>query len=352
VGLFYLLTLYSVIRGATAERPWRWYAAAIAACALGMGTKEVMATAPIVVLLHDRCFLSGSFREALRRRLPFYLGLAAMWGILGALLLAYPWGGGTGAGLGLPVGPWEYARTQPGVILHYLGLSFWPRSLCLCYAWPISETFREIAPASIVILLLLVGTGMLVQRLLMGFFWSSLFEMGRNIRTGAFDFILAQPGHPLFMASTRKLDPDGLANSFVAIAVVVYSAHRLGLHPTVFGIALYAGMVLAGLAIHYSILVLTMSLTFWLTSAQGVEGSYFTIVDFGRLPREAFRGISRLLFVWILPVVVVSNAPARIILHGFQASWLAWLCAVAIIWCALAVAVFNRGLRRYASASS
>ena len=154
------------------------------------------------------------------------------------------------------------------------------------------------------------------------------------------------------MASTRKLDPDGLANSFVAIAVVVYSAHRLGLHPTVFGIALYAGMVLAGLAIHYSILVLTMSLTFWLTSAQGVEGSYFTIVDFGRLPREAFRGISRLLFVWILPVVVVSNAPARIILHGFQASWLAWLCAVAIIWCALAVAVFNRGLRRYASASS
>ena len=82
-------------------------------------------------------------------------------------------------------------------------------------------------------MVLLVGTGMLVQRLLMGFFWTNLFEMARNIRTGAFDFFLAQPGHPLFMASTRKLDPDGLANSLVAIGVVIFAAHRLHLHPSV-----------------------------------------------------------------------------------------------------------------------
>ena len=94
MGLFFLLTLYGAIRGASSGHPWRWYAAAIAACALGMGAKEVMATAPIVVLLYDRCFLSGSFREAFRRRCAFYLGLAATWAILGALLIAYPVGRG------------------------------------------------------------------------------------------------------------------------------------------------------------------------------------------------------------------------------------------------------------------
>jgi len=55
---------------------------------------------------------------------------------------------------------------------------------------------------------------MLIQRYVMGFFWSNSFEMSRNIRTGNFDFLLAQPGNPLFMVSTRKLDPDSLANSF------------------------------------------------------------------------------------------------------------------------------------------
>ncbi len=201
-------------------------------------------------------------------------------------------------------------------------------------------------------MILLVGTSLLVQRLLMGFFWSNLFEMGRNIRTGDFDFFLAQPGHPLFMASTRKLDPDGLLNSVVALGVVVYAARHLHLHPSLLDLALYAGLLLAGLAIHYSILVLTMSLTFWLKSAQGIEGSYFTLAEFGRLPREAFRGLGRLLFVWILPVVIVSNVPARSLLSGFQARWTLWLLALAAVWVAIAVGVFNRGLRRYASASS
>jgi ABC-2 type transport system permease protein len=201
-------------------------------------------------------------------------------------------------------------------------------------------------------MLLLVGTAMLIQRLLMGFFWSSLFEMGRNIRTGAFDFFLAQPGHPLFMASTRKLDPDGLLNTFVALAVVGYAARRLHLHPSAADLALYAALVLAGLVVHYSILVLTMSLTFWLRSGQNIEGSYFTVAEFSRLPREAFHGAASVLFVWVLPAVVVSNAPARTLLHGFQPLWVLWLLATAAVWLALAVFVFNRGLRHYESASS
>jgi len=165
MGLFFLLTLYSAIRAASSRHPWRWWAAAIAACALGMGAKEVMAAAPIIVLLYDRSFLSGSFREALRRRWPLYLGLAATWAILGALLIAYPWGAATGAGFGLPeAGPWEYARTQPGVILNYLKLSFWPKPLCLDYGWPIATSARQIVPAGAVIAALLAATFWALRR--------------------------------------------------------------------------------------------------------------------------------------------------------------------------------------------
>ena len=202
-------------------------------------------------------------------------------------------------------------------------------------------------------MILLVGTSMLIQRFLMGFFWSSIFEMGRNVRTGNFDFFLAQPGNVMFMATTRKLDPDGLVNSLVAGAVVIYAAQKLGLQPGILDLALYALLVVSGLVIHYSILVLSISLVFWLTSAQGVEGTYFTLTEFSRLPREAFKGlVSKVLFVWLLPVVVVSNAPARTILHGFDWRWALWLVALAIGWFALTVVVFHRGLRRYASASS
>ena len=202
-------------------------------------------------------------------------------------------------------------------------------------------------------MILLVGTSMLVQRLLMGFFWSSLFEMGRNVRNGNFDFMLAQPGNILFMASTRKLDPDGLINSFVAAGVVIYAARQLGLQPDLLQIGLYLLMVFCGLAIHYSILVLSMAISFWLKNSQGLEGGYFTVTEFSRLPKAAFTGmVTRVLFVWALPVVVVSNAPANTILHGVSTSWVLWLLGCTAAWLALAIFTFNRGLKRYSSASS
>lgn len=201
-------------------------------------------------------------------------------------------------------------------------------------------------------MLLLVGTSMLIQRFLMGFFWSSIFEMGRNIRSGNFDFFMAQPGNIMFMATTRKLDPDSLINSLVALSVVIYSARKLGLHPGMADIALYAFLIGCGVVIHYSVLVLCISAAFWITSAQGIEGSYFTLSEFSRLPRQAFVGIAKFAFVWALPMVVVSNIPAQVLLHGATPALVAWIIGITIAWFTTAAIVFHRGLRRYTSASS
>src|ERR1051326_2417087 len=128
---------------------------------------------------------------------------------------------------------------------------FW-MSVNLLLITVIYDHTKSIAGWSKYEMMLLVGTSMLIQRFLMGFFWSSIFEMGRNVRTGNFDFFLAQPGNVLFMATTRKLDPDGLLNSVIAGGVVIYSVHQLGLHPGAASIALYLFMIVCGLAIHYS----------------------------------------------------------------------------------------------------
>lgn len=201
-------------------------------------------------------------------------------------------------------------------------------------------------------MVLLVGTSMILQRLMMGFFWSNLFELGRNVRSGQFDFFLAQPGHPLFMVSTRKLDLDGILNCFIAIAVVAYAVRQLGLQPGAVDIALYVALLACALVIHYAAVLIIVSATFWIIGSQGIEGSYFTLFEFGRLPRQAFVGVREVLFVWFLPAVISSNVPANTLLHGFQPEYALWLAGAAAAWLALGVWVFNLGLRRYASASS
>lgn len=200
--------------------------------------------------------------------------------------------------------------------------------------------------------LVLIGTSMMTQRLLMGLFWSNLFEMGRNVRTGHFDFFLAQPGNLMFTVSTRKIDLDSLVNVAVAGALVYYAANQLNLHPTPGTVALYLFLVLLAVVIHYSLLMTIASLTFWIVKTDGIEHSYFTLSEFSRMPREAFRGLYQIVFVWTLPVVIMSNAPARTILHGFEPKFVLWMAGCAIGWFAFTVWFFHLSIRRYTSASS
>jgi protein O-mannosyl-transferase len=156
MGLFYLLTLYCFIRGVTGG-PWLWLS--VLCCLLGMATKEVMVTAPVMVLLYDRTFVSGSFREAWRLRRRLYLGLAASWLLLGWLMVGTAGRGGT-AGFGTAVPWWAYALTQFRAVAHYLRLSFWPHPLVADYGRMLGGSPPEVA-FDLVIVGVLVGVTLL-----------------------------------------------------------------------------------------------------------------------------------------------------------------------------------------------
>ena len=207
MGLLYLLTLYAVLRGAEAAR-WTplWYAGAVICCGLGMASKEVMCTAPLLVLLYDRIFLAPSWGQLLRRRWGLYVGLAATWAILAspvshaldrgpdpppqAAASTTPGGeettpplpppvrdDGVSAGFGMrSLTPLDYARSQPGVILHYLRLALWPDVLCLDYGWPVArDAGAVVLPSVLVGVLLLLTAWALVRRPRLGYLGAWFF---------------------------------------------------------------------------------------------------------------------------------------------------------------------------------
>jgi len=156
MGLFYLLTIYCTIRVAgtdpsqsqsairNSQSAIRWTVAAVLSCSLGMGSKQVMATAPLVALLYDRVFMASSWREVLRRRWPLYVGLASTWGILGVMFWSIPLGDTAGRVEG--VSPLAYAASEPGVIVHYLRLAVLPWPLVLDYSWPLAQDWWQVVP--------------------------------------------------------------------------------------------------------------------------------------------------------------------------------------------------------------
>jgi len=169
-GLFYLLTLYCSIRGIRGSG--RWFAGSILFCLLGAGTKESIATAPLVVLLYDAMFEAGSPIAALRKRKGLYAGLCLSWVVLAGLILLTPhtkvtdWQG---------TAPLDYALTQAGVILHYLRLTVLPYPLALDYAWPVATPATAVLPILAVLVMVAAAVWGVWRRHWAGFAGASFF---------------------------------------------------------------------------------------------------------------------------------------------------------------------------------
>ena len=148
MGLFYLLTMYCFVRGATAQRPFWWYIASIFSGLLSNACKEVIVTAPIVILAYDWVFLAPRFKRFLWNRGWYYVLLT---GVIGLSFLYWSGkfvvAGGDTYALGFDYrwfGPWEYLMSQTHVILHYVRLCVWPDILCFDYQdWQATRTWRD-----------------------------------------------------------------------------------------------------------------------------------------------------------------------------------------------------------------
>lgn len=157
MGLFFLLTLYAAIRGRDSGG---WLVVSVVACATGMATKESMAVAPLAVLLYDRVFEFDSMRDALRARGGFYAALAATWVELGVLMWRWP-RSTVGAA---KVSPWVYLLNQAEMIVRYLWLTIWPRSLVVDYGLPRAIGIGDVVPQALLLLAMLAGTAVALVR--------------------------------------------------------------------------------------------------------------------------------------------------------------------------------------------
>jgi len=172
MAMFYLLTLYFLWRGAeaaqsaTPQRATGWYVTSVCACAMGMGSKPIMITAPVVALLFDRAFIAGTFQEAVRQRWKVYVGLAATWGVLvawGVLETTFGTATREGAAAGLAfkdITPLEYAQTQLWALCVYLRLALIPYPQCFDYGWPVVRDPATLVICGVIVLSLLMATAL------------------------------------------------------------------------------------------------------------------------------------------------------------------------------------------------
>jgi tetratricopeptide (TPR) repeat protein len=229
VSVLYLTTLYAAIRAWWGEgdrtsattRPARirWLALSVAASALGMATKEVMFTAPLVVLLFDRAFVSASWRAIWhdRVRRTFYLALFATMGVSLALIAHGARAETVGFNRAMPW--YRYLYTQAWAVTQYLRLILWPGRLLYSYG---RNPIRGLSGVPGAVLLVVLGAVSLIAWTRDRWRWAGFI--------GAFFFLILAPSSSVVPIVTEVGAERRayLASAAVILAIVIGVEHVRG----------------------------------------------------------------------------------------------------------------------------
>ena len=199
----------------------------------------------------------------------------------------------------------------------------------------------------------LMGTSTFIQQLFSAIFLSNLTQLSELVRTGKLDFMLLLPANTRFLISFRQVDLGGFVNAGVAVGVMWYAGAQLELSPGAAQLGGFLLLVLASVAIHYSLMLILATTSFWTVRAQGIVWGYYSFFNIARLPDAAFRGAFKAFFTFALPMLLVANVPAKLVLEKLGSPLeILLLAAMSGALVGLSEAVWRFSLRHYTSASS
>src|SRR5450759_3698815 len=200
---------------------------------------------------------------------------------------------------------------------------------------------------------LLIGASHFIQQIYQAFFLINCTNLSELVRTGKLDFLLLLPVNTRFVVSLRQVDLGAFVNAGSAVALMIYAGRQLHLVPTLVQVAGFLALCVTGIAIHYSLMFLLASISFWTVRAQGIVWGYYNLFNIARMPDEAFSGLFKAVFTFAVPMLMDSNVPARLLADKLNTPLPVFLL---LLMCVVCFCVSEWGwrasMRRYTSASS
>ena len=204
--------------------------------------------------------------------------------------------------------------------------------------------------------LFFVGCYFALEGLIEALFLENCNEFADLIRSGDLDFILLKPMDEQFLVSCRTVDWSTAANVVLGGAVMALALRQMGWAFDPVQVVLFVALFGCGVVIAYSFLLMLTSTAVWLVRNQSLYEMWWLFTSLMRYPREVFsRSWAAPLgwvFTFLVPVMLVVNVPARLMVRVFEPDFAAFTVLTAGVLLVLSRRFFRHALRRYRSASS
>src|SRR5256712_5161099 len=115
---------------------------------------------------------------------------------------------------------------------------------------------------------MLIGGSHFIQQIYQAFFLINCTNLSELVRTGKLDFLLLLPVNTRFVVSLRQVDLGAFVNAGFAVAIMAYAARQIPLVPSPVQVLGFLVLCVAGILIHYSLMFLLATISFWTVRAQ------------------------------------------------------------------------------------
>lgn len=201
-------------------------------------------------------------------------------------------------------------------------------------------------------MLFFTGTFHLADSVYMIFTFFGIMEIPELVRRGDMDYLLTKPVPSQFLMTFRNFSWYSLVDFILALAMIGYATAHMELRFTWTGIAVYLIMTVFGAAISYAMSCLVMTLAFTFINVDAVWTGFFEIGEFERYPMGIYPAPWKTIFSVTLPMILVANFPAYFALGKLSLLQLVWFLAAGVILICASRYFWQRGLKKYQSASS
>ena len=200
----------------------------------------------------------------------------------------------------------------------------------------------------------LVGVYLIVSALrglFIGPSLEALVGLGQEVWSGNFDFTLLRPINTQFFVTFRIWRLNALLDLFLGMLVIAFAVARSASPVPLWDWLLFGIALMASVLTLYALLLAFSSLVFW------SPGFLFTWVfdalfQLARYPVGIYPPALRILLTWIIPVGLITTIPAMALSGKTQILTVFAAVLVAILLFCVATWLFQKGIRKYHSASS
>lgn len=174
------------------------------------------------------------------------------------------------------------------------------------------------------------------------------------IRSGEFDRVLLRPVSIVAQIAGSRFHIHRMARMFTGIGAVIWCLIRMQVQVEIIDGVMLIFALLGGFVMYSGVFLMTSGLSFF--TIKGLDWIFILTnasYQVTRIPMEHMPRMLKGVFIFFMPMLVISYYPASVVCGWGEAPWLGWVALPAgLMFFVLSYGIWRFGMRHYKSTGS